>query len=69
MGRACVCWACGHVGLPRNADACSERDAEPAGVCAHCGAAQETNFVRVVNADGATVPWMEVLSGSGTDVD
>jgi len=22
MGRACVCWLCGHVGLPHNADRC-----------------------------------------------
>ena len=61
MGRACVCWACGHVGLPRNADEVSAEPgaAAPAGVCAACGDGESTNFVRVRNAQGATVPWME----------
>ena len=25
LGRGCVCWGCGHVGLPRNADAVSPK--------------------------------------------
>ena len=58
VGRGCICWSCGFVGLPANADQCDERATEPPGVCASCGQF-DTNFVRVVNADGATVPWIE----------
>ena len=59
IGRACVCWGCGHVGLPKNADQCSERGARPAGVCAGCGEDGQTNFVRVLQEGGKTVPWIE----------
>ena len=59
LGRACVCWGCGHVGLPKNADQCSERSARPAGVCAGCGEDGQTNFVRVLQEGGKTVPWIE----------
>lgn len=60
MGRACVCWACGHVGLPANADKCSASGPTPQGKCAHCGGADQTNFVRVTQQrDGAVVPWIE----------
>jgi hypothetical protein len=60
MGRACVCWSCGHVGLPSNAAACSEAKPNPAGVCAHCGSAEQTNFCKVTKPDGdGVVPWIE----------
>ena len=32
---------------------------EPTGVCAACGDGMLTNFVTVVDARGATVPWIE----------
>ena len=65
MGRACICWGCGNVGLPRNAERCSESGAVPAGECAHCGSAEQTNFVRVLSGSGV-VPWMELrASGLG----
>jgi hypothetical protein len=59
LGRACVCWSCGHVGLPKNTAACSETAAEPAGVCAGCGDDAQTNFVRGVREDGTRLPWIE----------
>mmetsp|Transcript_9993 Transcript_9993/g.25497 ORF Transcript_9993/g.25497 Transcript_9993/m.25497 type:complete len:270 (-) Transcript_9993:1473-2282(-) len=46
VGRACVCWGCGHVGLPANADSCSERGPTPTGICRQCGGSEQTNFVR-----------------------
>ena len=30
MGRACVCWSCGHAGLPENRDDLAEEDTGPA---------------------------------------
>ena len=58
VGRACVCWACGYVGLPKNAAQCSEKGPNPRGVCAGCGDAAQTNFVRLVQS-GKTLPWIE----------
>lgn len=61
MGRACVCWGCGHVGLPRNAESCHKTRVTPAGVCQHCGQSDQTNFVRVTANKGKdTVPWLEL---------
>ena len=60
MGRACVCWSCGYVGLPSNAAKCSETKPTPAGVCANCGSAEQTNFCKVTKPDGGgVVPWIE----------
>ena len=59
IGRACICWACGHVGLPANAASCSIKGPTPAGECYACGGADQTNFVKVVRADGSACPWIE----------
>ena len=59
IGRACICWSCGHVGLPSNASSVVESGATPPGVCAACGENAQTHFVRVVSEDGAVVPWIE----------
>ena len=59
LGRACICWACGHVGLPRNASECRDKGPKPAGVCANCGDAGQTNFVKGVGKDGKVLPWIE----------
>jgi hypothetical protein len=29
MGRGCVCWGCGHAGIPKNADACHKSEVTP----------------------------------------
>ena len=59
LGRACICWACGHVGLPRNAARCSEVGPLPAGVCGSCGEDGQSNFVQAVSSDGCKLPWIE----------
>lgn len=61
LGRGCVCWNCGMVGLPKNADKVHARKLKPAGVCSNCGTDDQTNFIKVVCGDGEKeVPWMEV---------
>eukprot|EP00656_Telonema_subtile_P021110 TRINITY_DN22150_c0_g1_i2.p1 TRINITY_DN22150_c0_g1~~TRINITY_DN22150_c0_g1_i2.p1 ORF type:complete len:202 (+),score=33.98 TRINITY_DN22150_c0_g1_i2:138-743(+) len=63
IGRACVCWSCGHVGVPRNHAQCSEKSNIPAGKCGHCGEDAQTNFVRITQPNTADVmPWIEVTS-------
>ena len=59
LGRACVCWGCGHAGLPRNAAECSEKGPTPKGVCGRCGGDGQTNFLSCVTKDGRTMPWIE----------
>ena len=59
LGRACVCWGCGHVGLPRNSAQCADKGAKPAGVCAGCGDDAQTNFVRCMRDGKSIVPWIE----------
>ncbi len=61
LGRACVCWGCGYVGLPKNAAQCHPKKATPKGVCAHCGEDDQTNFVRC-QKDGKVLPWIEGAS-------
>ena len=68
MGCACVCWGCGHVGLPVNAgdvsraapaSASPERlSRAPTAICKKCQGTQ-TNLVRVTQRDGSVVPWIE----------
>jgi hypothetical protein len=59
LGRGLVCWGCGYAGLGRNADEVAEHGTTPAGVCAHCGSDEQTNFLQVTS--GKTVlPWMEL---------
>lgn len=54
----------GHVGIPSNAtDTPDYPGTAPAGVCAECGEAAQTNFVRVMQGQGTgstSVPWMEM---------
>ena len=59
MGNGCVCWACGHAGLPANADADpTQGGASP--VCASCGEASQTNFVRFTGEGKKELPWVEL---------
>ena len=69
LGRACVCWNCGYVGLPKNKDKCKEKEVVPKGVCAKCGRDEETNFVRVQSTEGEEkeLPWMEAKDGLGVE--
>ena len=61
MGRACVCWSCGHLGLPRNAARCSRPGSKVPGECAQCGSDKETNFVAFFDeTKGYVLPWIEI---------
>lgn len=62
MGRACICWNCGHVGLPFNAAKCGEGSEVP-GDCKMCRNTEQTNFVRVAKPDGTIIPWIEAKTG------
>jgi hypothetical protein len=61
MGRACVCWDCGHVGLPKNAEDCT-KGPKPAGVCNKCEQNGQTNFVKMTQPTSGSgeLPWMEL---------
>ena len=61
MGRACVCWGCGHVGLPKNPqDKLPLEGVEgPLPECGNCGSKDETNWVRPLDAKKNTLPWMQ----------
>ena len=65
LGRACVCWSCGHVGIPTDY---TEEQRDP-GPCASCNETDQVNWVRVMssatgetkNKNGAEdLPWIEV---------
>ena len=58
MGRAAVCWQCGYVGLPKNADLGGKGSAVAA-KCGVCESDEQTNYVQCKQPDGSIVPWME----------
>ncbi|KAK3252461.1 hypothetical protein CYMTET_38238 [Cymbomonas tetramitiformis] len=58
LGTACVCWQCGHVGLPSNADEVGEK-LLLSGICRKCKSDEQTNYVKLTQADGTAVPWLE----------
>ncbi|CAE8640654.1 unnamed protein product, partial [Polarella glacialis] len=55
LGRACVCWSCGHCGLE---GIVSEKGSSQVGVCMSCGETR-TNYVQTILASGMAVPWVE----------
>jgi hypothetical protein len=67
IGRACVCWSCGHCGLPKaGADGKRPGDDDeklPPGPCSNCGETKQINFLRVTQSkDGkksTNIPWIE----------
>ena len=63
IGNACVCWSCGHVGIPKNSASLSDGaivsyDTLPC--CKNCSSDVETNFVIGQQPDGTVLPWIEV---------
>lgn len=60
IGRACVCWTCGHVGLPKNALKCAKTKGYEVKPICRCGEKEQTNFVQVYKSKTETVPWIEV---------
>jgi hypothetical protein len=63
MGRACICWNCGYVGLPENAAHTPKsgvRGVLP--LCKNCKQDDETNWVKPLNSKKKEIPWMENVS-------
>ena len=58
LGRACLCWLCGRVGIPLNISDCTKGN-RVRGVCSNCGSDEQTNFVRVCDGTKSVVPWIE----------
>lgn len=70
MGRACCCWLCGHVGIPKNIKDCATGQ-DVAGICGKCNSDAQTNFVQLVQRQGTTtrkIPWMQLKSRASADV-
>ena len=68
-GNGCICFECGHVGLPKNNDeACASRGNNPAPssdfvfICKKCSSSTSVNLVMGVQPDGSTLPWIEKSS-------
>ncbi|KAJ1638960.1 hypothetical protein T492DRAFT_940482 [Pavlovales sp. CCMP2436] len=63
LGRACVCWACGHAGLPRPGPDGKRRGDDdlsaPPGPCGHCDEGETVNWLRVTQkGDAKEAPWI-----------
>ncbi len=63
IGLGCLCWNCGHCGLPANT---SEFPADkvdgkmpPFAKCKGCGRNDETNFLQIKQPDGSILPFIE----------
>ena len=69
MGVACICWECGHCGLPvnvaevtKNAPATATREElskAPIAICSKCSGDVQTNLIRVTQPNGSMIPWIE----------
>jgi hypothetical protein len=68
IGRGCVCWSCGHCGLPKpDMDGLRPGDANvksPPGPCGNCGETDQINWLGVIQKqlDGkksTDLPWIE----------
>ena len=63
IGRACICWNCGHVGLPSNRKKCSKDGGyKVKPKCSSCKEKEQTNWIRVTSKDGKFIPFMELKS-------
>eukprot|EP00941_MAST-03F_sp_MAST-3F-sp1_P001475 g1475.t1 len=72
MGKACICWLCGHVGIPSNMADCAKNE-NIHGKCGKCGSMEQTNFVRVEQRVKAgespvrVIPWMQLKHRASAD--
>jgi len=68
LGRACVCWTCGHCGIPKDY---KEQNSQPPGPCFNCDEIDQVNWLRIVKSSrsnsnddddvgSAELPWIEV---------
>jgi len=59
IGQACVCWICGRVGLPANADKLTDGTYDTLPQCAGCKADDQTNLVKISFPEGGVIPWIQ----------
>lgn len=63
MGRARVCFSCGHCSLAEEKEAGAEGavdvPSDKAGVCSHCEDGSHTNYVQLVLPNGQSMPWIQ----------
>ena len=66
FGNACICFECGHIGLPKNNDeVCAAKGDNPAPspdfqfVCKKCSTSTSVNLVLGMQPDGSMIPWIE----------
>lgn len=69
IGSGCICFECGHVGLPKNnSEACNSKgnDATPSPdfpfVCKKCLSSNSINLIMGRQPDGSILPWIEKSS-------
>jgi hypothetical protein len=64
VGTAAVCWRCGFVGIPKNAEIIGNQDGDISTVsvnciCGQCGEHEDTNAICGKQPDGSIIPWIE----------
>ena len=59
LGRGCVCWNCGYCGIPRDYQDDDSKETPP-GPCKECGNVGQINWLRVTQASGDDLPWIEL---------
>eukprot|EP00980_Cylindrotheca_fusiformis_P030240 scaffold24593_cov176-Cylindrotheca_fusiformis.AAC.3 len=55
LGKGCVCWSCGHCGIPRDYD----ESRKTPGPCFKCSETNQINWVVIKSPDGSILPWIE----------
>ena len=69
VGQACLCWECGHVGIPVNAEELDnestvqvKRRMPPFAICKQCRSGERTNFIigRQEGAADSFIPFIEL---------
>lgn len=64
VGTAAICWRCGFVGVPKNANVIGSQTDDISSVnvpcvCSSCGEHEDTNPVCGKQPDGSIIPWIE----------
>lgn len=62
IGDACVCWSCGHCGIPKDYKKEDKKNKLP-GPCLDCGEKEQVNWLRITQKKGNEIvemPWIEM---------
>jgi len=69
VGQACLCWACGFIGLPQNADELDDQADEPVkkkmpplAICKQCKSGEKTNYI-IGKSGEDFLPFLEASQG------